>query len=123
MEPDIIIPIFLFGGTALVIWKHIDSRHKERMAILEKGLVTEDLKYLYSGVNFRINPFTALKYGLLAIFIGAGILMSAFTAQLFHGLEEQMTAGIIFVSGGLGLITFYFIANKRMAEMDAKKSE
>jgi hypothetical protein len=34
-----------------------------------------------------------------------------------------MTAGIIFVFGGLGLITFYLIANKRMAEMEEKKSE
>jgi hypothetical protein len=123
MEPDIIVPIFFFGGTALVLWKFVDSRHKERMSILEKGLVTEDLKYLYSGMKFRTNPMSALKYGLLAIFIGAGILMSAFTAQLFQGLQEQMTAGIIFVFGGLGLITFYFIANKRMAELDEKKSE
>jgi hypothetical protein len=89
MEPDVIVPIFFFGGTALVLWKHFDSRHKERMIILEKGLVSEDLKYLYSGIKFRTNPFSALKYGLLAIFIGAGILMSAFTAQLFQDFRNR----------------------------------
>lgn len=116
MEPEVIIPIFLFGGTAAVIWKYFDARHKERMTIIEKGMVTEELKYLYSGGGWKTNPYTALKYGMLAAFIGVGILVSAFLSQMFYGQEEQVTAGIIFLFAGLGLITFYTIAKKRMAE-------
>ncbi|MFA6439111.1 MAG: DUF6249 domain-containing protein [Bacteriovoracaceae bacterium] len=116
MEPEIIIPIFLFGGTAAVLWKYFDSRHKERMTIIEKGMVTEELKYLYSGGGWKTNPYTSLKYGMLASFIGVGILVSAFLSQMFYAHEEQITAGIIFLFAGLGLITFYTIAQKRMAE-------
>ncbi|MFZ4619296.1 MAG: DUF6249 domain-containing protein [Bacteroidota bacterium] len=121
MEAEVVVPIFLFGGTAAVLWKYFDGRHKERMTIIEKGLVSEELKYLYRGLSFKVNPLTSLKFGLLALFIGAGILISAFLSQLFFGHEEQITAGIIFVSGGLGLITFYAIANKRSKETDQTK--
>ncbi len=123
MEAEVVVPIFLFGGTAAVLWKFFDTRHKERMTIIEKGLISEELKYLYGGLKFKVNPFTSLKFGLLALFIGVGILLSAFLSQMFFGHEEQVTAGIIFLFGGLGLITFYAIANKRLMELDQKKEE
>ena len=116
MNEEILIPIFLFGGIAAVLWKFFDTRHKERMTIIEKGMVTEDLKYLYAGTIFRTNPYSSLKYGMLAAFIGVGILVSAFLTQIFYLHEEQITAGIIFLFGGMGLIAFYTIAKKRMTE-------
>ncbi|MFA6470148.1 MAG: DUF6249 domain-containing protein [Bacteroidota bacterium] len=116
MEPEIIIPIFLFGGTAAVLWKYFDSRHKERMTIIEKGLVDENLRHLYAGFSGKTNPYSSLKYGMLAAFIGVGILVSAFLSQIFYMHEEQITTGIIFLFAGMGLITFYVIAKKRMAE-------
>ena len=116
MNEEIFIPIFLFGATAAILWKFFDARHKERMTIIEKGLVKEDLKYLYSGVTWKANPYSALKYGMLAAFIGVGILISAFLTQMFYTHEEQITTGIIFLFGGLGLVTFYIIAKKRMEE-------
>ena len=121
MTADIIIPIFLFGGITAVLWKFFDTRHKERMSIIEKGLVSEDLKFLYANSAMKSNPYSSLKYGMLAAFIGAGILVSAFVSNILLGAyEEQVTAGIIFLSGGLGLITFYAMAKKRM-DYDAKK--
>lgn len=116
MNEEILIPIFMFGSIAAILWKFFDTRHKERMTIIEKGLVNEDLKHLYTRTAWRTNPFSSLKYGMLAAFIGVGILVSAFLSQMFFAHEEQITAGIIFLFGGLGLITFYAIAKKRMAE-------
>jgi hypothetical protein len=120
MTADIIIPIFLFGGITAILWKFFDTRHKERMSIIEKGLVSEDLKYLYASSAMKSNPYSSLKYGMLAVFIGAGILISAFVSTIVGSHEEQMSAGIIFLSGGLGLITFYAIAKKRM-DQEARK--
>lgn len=118
MNEEILIPIFLFGGIAAVLWKFFDTRHRERMSIIEKGLVKEDLKYLYSGITWKSNPYSALKYGMLAAFIGVGILVSAFLTQVFYTHEEQITTGIIFLFGGLGLITFYVIARKKMEQKE-----
>ena len=118
---EVFIPIFLFGGAAAVLWKFFDTRHKERMNIIEKGLVKEDLKYLYSGVVWKTNPYSALKYGMLAAFIGVGILISAMLSQMFFAHEDQITTGVIFLSGGLGLITFYAISRKRLEEEQNKE--
>lgn len=118
MNEEILIPIFLFGGIAAVLWKFLDTRHKERMTIVEKGMVNEDLKHLYTSRAWRTNPYSSLKYGMLAAFIGVGILVSALVSQMFFSHEEQITTGIIFLFGGAGLITFYAIAKKRMAEED-----
>ena len=120
MDGGILVPIFLFGGAAAVLWKFFDARHKERMNIIEKGLVKEDLKYLYSGYSWKTNPFSALKYGMLAAFIGVGILISAFLSQMFFAHEDQITTGIIFLFGGLGLVTFYGITKKRFEEEEQK---
>ena len=122
MQAEFLIPIFLFGATAAVFWKFFDTRHKERMTIIEKGLVNEDLKHLYSGSGWKTNPYSSLKYGMLAAFIGVGVLVSAFLSQMFFAHEEQITAGIIFLFGGLGLITFYAIAKKRMSEDEKQQS-
>ena len=121
MNEEILIPIFLFGGTAAILWKYFETRHKERMTIIEKGLVNEDLKHLYSRSMWKTNPYSALKYGMLAAFIGVGILISAFLTQIFSAHEEQITTGIIFLFGGLGLTMFYLIAKKRMAEDDRQE--
>lgn len=116
MNEEILIPIFFFGAIAAILWKFFDTRHKERMTIIEKGLVNEDLKHLYSGLSWKTNPFSSLKYGMLAAFIGAGVLVSAFVASWFPVHEDQFTAGIIFLFAGLGLVTFYVIAKKKMDE-------
>lgn len=123
MNEEIFIPIVMFGATAAILWKFFDTRHKERMTIIEKGLVNEDLKHLYIRSGWKTNPLSSLKYGMLAAFIGVGILISAFLSQMFFAHEEQITAGIIFLCGGLGLITFYTIAKKRLAEENHDKEQ
>lgn len=112
----IFVPIFLFGGIAAVLWKFFDVRHKERMSIIEKGLIKEDLKYLYAGITWKAHPFSALKYGMLAAFIGIGILLSAFVNKFVWENQEMVTAGIIFLAGGVGLISYYAIVRKKMEQ-------
>lgn len=116
MNEDVIVPVFLFGSIAVVLWKFFDTRHKERMAIIEKGLIKEELKYLYSGFTMKSNPYTALKYGMLAAFIGVGILLSAIANRLVWEYQEMMTTGIVFLFGGLGLIAYYAIVRKKTAQ-------
>jgi len=113
MNEGIIVPVFLFGSIAVILWKFFDTRHKERIAIIEKGLIKEELKYLYSGISWKTNPYAALKYGMLAAFIGVGILLSAIANRLVWEYQEMMTTGIVFLFGGLGLITYYAIVRKK----------
>jgi hypothetical protein len=114
MNEEIVVPIFLFGGTAVVLWKFFETRHQERMSIIEKGLVKEELKYLYSSnISWKINPLTALKYGILAAFIGLGLWVNAVFSSYFWGDQDQFTIGTIFLFGGIGLVLFYAIVVKK----------
>jgi hypothetical protein len=112
----LLVPLTMFGGMAIVAFKFFDDRHRERMAIIEKGLVKEDLKYLYAqSRTWRINPLSSLKWGMLAAFIGAGILIGNLMHASFPWMhEDSLMSGFIFLLGGIGLIMFYAMAAKKV---------
>ncbi|HLP18056.1 MAG TPA: DUF6249 domain-containing protein [Bacteroidota bacterium] len=113
---ELLVPITMFLSIAFILFKFLDDRHRERMAIIDKGLVKEDVKFLYtSSHTWRVNPLSSLKWGMLATFVGLGLLISAFVAPAFPWIQEdQMTAGLIFFIGGIGLILFYAMAAKKL---------
>jgi hypothetical protein len=117
---EFLIPITMFLSFAFVIFKFFDDRHRERMAIIDKGLVKEDVKFLYSSsYTWRVNPLSSLKWGMLAAFIGLGILTSAIVGMQFPWIVEKLTAGFIFLFGGIGLILFYALASKKLGAAQA----
>ncbi|HTY10180.1 MAG TPA: DUF6249 domain-containing protein [Bacteroidota bacterium] len=111
----ILVPIILFIVVGAVVWKHIESRHMERIAIIDKGLNPADYKELYKHHAFTINPLSNLKWGLLAIFVGLGSLTAMYLYNAYR-LEETIYPGVILVFGGVGLVVFYFIASKKLKE-------
>lgn len=114
---DFLIPITIFLSAAFVLFKFFDDRHRERMAIIDKGLVKEDVKFLYSSSHtWRVNPLSSLKWGMLAAFIGLGILSSTLVTMQFPMVEDKVTAGFIFLFGGAGLVIFYAMAAKKQSE-------
>jgi hypothetical protein len=123
MNPEVIgvfIPIFLFGAIAAVLLTYYDGRHKERMAMIEKGVNPADFKSTTPMVNplrfLQGNVLSNLKWGLLFIFIGAGWLVGE-QLQYYIGFhEESAIFGCILITGGLALIIFYLIAAKKMKD-------
>lgn len=101
--PGELIPIVLFIAVVVVIKILSDNRIK-RMAI-EKGLVNEDLKYLYQN-SFESKLPTSLKWGLVFVAIGLAFLIG----RLMPGFKEDFTVALMFILGGLALVSFYFIA-------------
>ena len=117
MDPGILIPLTLFGGAAAVLWKFFEGRHKERMAMIEKGVNPADFK---SGPPFRLwqgSVLSNLKWGLLFTFVGAGLIIGM---QLHYYLgsgiidEGPSIFGSMLITGGLALILFYIIAARKM---------
>jgi hypothetical protein len=116
MNEDIVVPIFLFGGAAVVLWKFFEGRHKERMAMIEKGVNPSDFK---STTPFRLwqgNVLSNLKWGLLFVFAGLGLLIGQQLEYYFGFHEESAVFGSILITGGLALIIFYFIAAKKLKD-------
>ena len=106
---DILLPIFFFGGAALVLWKFFDTRHRERMAMIEKGLNPTDFKKAGLTEWMRSNPLSSLKWGMLATFVGIGIF-AATVIERKADFPDAVYPASILISGGLALVIFYFIA-------------
>jgi hypothetical protein len=116
MNGEILIPIFLFGGTAAVLWKYFEGRHKERMAIIEKGLKLSDFKSSSPLRLWQGNVLSNLKWGLLFTFVGIGLLIGLQLRDLFGFHEGSTIFSCMLISGGIALIVFYIIAAKKLKE-------
>ncbi|HLF19832.1 MAG TPA: DUF6249 domain-containing protein [Bacteroidota bacterium] len=112
MEP-ILVVFIIFGSTGLIIWKWIETRHKERIAMIDKGVTPADFKGVSVREMFKTNPLSSLKWGLLALFVGAGLFLGSLLDQYMY-LPDAVYPASMLVLGGLGLVIFYVIAARKM---------
>lgn len=101
------------GAFALVFGIRYFS-NKEKMAMIERGIDP-------GAQKSTPKPFLSLKFGLLLVGLGLGLLVALFTVRAMFGSimsnveEGQAVAiyfGCVFIFGGLGLITSYIIEKK-----------
>ena len=118
MNGEFLIPIFLFGGTAWVLVVYFNNRHKERMAMIDKGVSASDLRGTPMREWLRANPLSSLKWGLLASFVGLGLFVASWMDRIYF-LHESVYFATTLVFGGVALIVFYFIANAKMKKEDS----
>ena len=112
----ILVPITLFIAVGAILWKLIDSKHRERNTIIDKGLNPSDYMELYKRQAYTSNPLSSLKWGLLILFAGLGYLAATILYDWYH-FEEMIFPSLILVFGGLGLVVYYFIAAKKIKEL------
>jgi hypothetical protein len=100
MANEFLVPITLFAMIFGIVY--IFVRKKERLAMIEKGVDASlfTVKKKISG---------DLKWGLLFVGIGVGILLGKiFAAYTLLGEEASMFS-MICLFGGLSLMIFHFI--------------
>jgi hypothetical protein len=112
-----------FGIPGFVIWKHIEARNRERMAIIDKGMSAEDIRELFHQERRERrnpNPLTNLKWGLLVFFVGIGWFVGdALSTRIYNQYENvsynthDLLPATMFISGGLALLIFYIVASKK----------
>ncbi len=115
MNGEFLVPIFLFGGAAWVLIVYFNNRSKERMAMIEKGVNPSDFKGTPMKEWFRTNPLSSLKWGLLTMFVGFGLLVATFVHRNYD-VPDSIYMACMLVAGGLALIIFYFIAAKKIKQ-------
>ncbi|KQB98791.1 DUF6249 domain-containing protein [Pedobacter sp. Hv1] len=111
---EILIPITFFICTFGMVFGIRYLSNKEKMAMIERGIDP--------GVRKSTpQPFLSLKFGLLLVGLGIGLLVALFTVRGVFGsqmndIEEGQGVAIYFgclgVFGGLGLIVSYIIEKK-----------
>ena len=90
----------------------LTSDNKIRHKLIDKGMVDENVKFLYTQQADMRVP-NALKWGLVLIGIGAAVLIGQMVPSRMSG---EVTVGSIFLMAGLGLMLYYFIAKRIMGE-------
>jgi Na+-translocating ferredoxin:NAD+ oxidoreductase RnfD subunit len=109
--PGELIPIVLFICVPVII--KIVSDNSIRKMLIEKGMLDENVKYLYANSFDRKVP-PALKWGMVSIAVG----LAVFISEVFYpGMASEIMVSLMLIFGGLALILYYFIA-KKMAKDD-----
>ena len=125
MEPFFILILFfvVFG----IFYVYISARHKERMAIIEKG--TEfDLSIFENKRKFNFQGLL-MRFGFLSVGVGVGIVAAIILEnsmfEIFHKhvstsnytyTQDNSPAlyfAMIFIFGGMGLILGYLTGRKK----------
>lgn len=106
MRPEFIglfVPIFtVLGAFTMVVFLR-RYENIERLAALERGFAANELKYLWGK---QTDKHRFVRFAATLIGIGIGLVVSG----LLHtwGLSKNVTIGIVFIFGGLGLLAGYF---------------
>lgn len=82
------------------------------MAMIEKGVNPADFKGTPFRDMFRANPLSSLKWGLLALFVGIGLMLANYLERVLYWHDSIYPASML-IFGGLALVLFYFIASKK----------
>lgn len=103
MMVAVLIPLSFFAMVFGIVYLY----KKENLAMIEKGMNPKDKMY-------RPAPFRSLKWGLLLLGAGFGLLMAFFVdMNLPYRIEPVgIYFALIAMGGGLGLIVSYFVEKK-----------
>jgi len=104
MGPEILIPITFFLCTTVLVFGLRYMSNKEKMAMIERGMEPGLAR------PSAPKPFVSLKFGLLLVGLGLGLLIALFTVRA-TGINDDEAAAVYFgclsIFGGFGLIGSY----------------
>lgn len=105
MNPVIIV-LGIVGGVFGVVYVFLMTRHRERIALIEKGADAS----IFS--DNKISAFSTLKFGMLFVGIATGILVGNVLYENLDLPEGVAYMSMIFMLGGVSLIANFFIERK-----------
>lgn len=107
---EILIPITLFLSTFGILYVYFNTRHKERMALIDKGADPA----LFQSKKSRTHG--SMRFGMFLVGIALGILMGNVLTETTSLKEEVSYFSMIFIFGGLSLILYYLYIEKKQVD-------
>ncbi|MFN8355129.1 MAG: DUF6249 domain-containing protein [Spirosomataceae bacterium] len=103
---DFLVSIAAIAAIFGILYVIFLTRHRERMALMEKGLSPRD----FNNPNSILSA--TLRYGLLLIGIAIGIMLGNTVARLFDVPRQGAFIAMMFLFGGISLIVSYLIEKR-----------
>ena len=100
-EP-VIAMISMFGFAGFLTYMYYNTRHRERMALIESGQDAGIFKSLPKGIS-------SLKWGLVLTMIGLALGIGIYADTTMNNDGPFITFPLIFIFGGIGFLIFYKI--------------
>jgi hypothetical protein len=103
-------PVFvmavIFGSVVMLVYLNI--RKKERMLLIEKGADAS----IFTPKAVTTSP--SLKWGILLTGLAIGLLIGNLL-DIHAGMPQEVAYfSMLFLFGGIGLITYYVIERKKL---------
>jgi len=108
---EIIVPVALFAMVFGIVYVVVTARHRQRMALIEKGMDP--------GLGDQVVPMRGLRNGLFLVGVGLGLLLG-------YALDKLMRMGdaiegdnalpyfvMVLLCGGLALVLHHLIVQRK----------
>lgn len=102
----VLISIAAFLGIFGIIYVFLMTRHRERIALIEKGADAS----IFTDKSNSLSP--TLKFGMLFVGIALGILTGSWLERTFYFSKEVAYLAMVFLFGGISLILNFLIERK-----------
>lgn len=113
---DEVLAVIGFFTTVMVLGTiFLRNRHRERLALIQYGKDSS----VFSGKE-RKN--SALKWGLLFMSVGAGLLIGVFLDNIFD-THPACTFACIFIFGGFSLVYYHQHLNGKLGGYESFKND
>ena len=115
LTPVLILGVIFWGILAIV--REV-SQNKLRHRIVDKGLTGVNVQNLFQGGNGGTRH-GSLKWGILMLGVGLVLLVSQIISV---EISDEATFGVMFVTAGVCLLVYYFVAPKNAEKPEDKKT-
>ena len=107
MNEDFLIVLIVFAAIFGIVFVVVQSRNRERMAMIEKGVSPKDFM-----TDRKPNSYGILKWALLLVGIGFGLFIGSVLETYTSIPEEPAYFAAALFFGGAGLFAAFLIAKR-----------
>ena len=108
---EVLVPLIAIVSIAAVFIAYFTNRNRERMAMIEKGIQSDEIKAMHAKEVHR-DPLNSLKWGIIFTLAGIAIVLGNYLRDQYR-VDDPIIIGMICLFVGIGLVLFYLIASKK----------
>ena len=103
---DFLVTFTIVAAIFGMVYIHYMTRHRERLAMMEKGLDPSELSQRKDA------RWISLKYGMLLIGVAVGMLVGNIVYETYDLSNIVSYLSMTFLCGGLSLVLYFIIEGK-----------